>query len=160
MLNIIVAVDENMGIGKDNKLLAHISPDLKYFKRMTEGKTVVMGYNTYMSLPVRPLKNRKNIIITSKNIEIQGAIVMNSIEEVLKYSQSNINEEIFIIGGASIYKQFLNHADKLYITHIFDKFEADTFFPSIEDWKLKSAFGTHENLNHKHKHMFAMYQKK
>ena len=161
MINIIAAVDQNMGLGRNNELLAHISPDLKYFKKKTKGSTVVMGYNTYLSLPVKPLPNRKNIVLTSKNIKLPNCTVMNNIEEVLKYSNENKKENIFIIGGESIYRQFIEHADILFLTHIFEEFEdVDVYFPNIEDWKLIRAFGSNENLKHKYKHIFAIYTKK
>lgn len=158
MISLIVAMDKNNGIGNNNKLLAHISEDLKYFKRVTDGNTIVMGYNTYMSLPKRPLPNRRNVVLTSKNIELEGAIVVNSIEELLKLL--NTEEETFICGGASIYNQMLPYADKLYITHIFDEFEADTFFPEITDeWEISESICHKENINHKHPHIFTIYTK-
>jgi dihydrofolate reductase len=83
MMNIIVAVDRNMAIGLGNKLLTHLKPDMEYFRKTTEGNIVVMGYNTYMSLPKRPLKNRINIVITKKDIELEGAIVVHSVEELM-----------------------------------------------------------------------------
>ena len=158
MISLIVAMDKNNGIGNKNKLLAHISEDLRYFKRVTDGNTIVMGYNTYMSLPKRPLPNRRNVVLTSKNIELEGAIVVNSIEELLKLL--NTEEETFICGGASIYNQMLPYADKLYITHIFDEFEADTFFPEITDeWEISESICHKENINHKHPHIFTIYTK-
>ena len=162
MIKISVIVDGMFGIGKDNKLLAHIPNDLKYFKNLTKGQTVLMGYNTYLSLPNKPLVDRVNIVLTSKKIELPGVIVLNSIEEVLKYYELNIKGKVdlFIIGGASIYKQFLEHTDRLYITHILEEFEADTFFPNIYDWEMISIFGNEESLKYKHKHLFTIYEKK
>lgn len=158
MISLIVAMDKNNGIGNKNKLLAHISEDLRYFKRVTDGNTIVMGYNTYMSLPKRPLPNRRNIILTTKNIKLEGAVVVNSIEELLKLL--NTEEETFICGGSSIYNQMLPYADKLYITHIFDEFEADTYFPEITDeWEISESFCHKENINHKHPHIFTIYTK-
>ena len=84
MIAAIVAVDNDWGIGYNGDLLEHIPEDLKYFKNVTNGHTIVMGYNTYMSLPVRPLPNRKNIVLTTKNIKLPGAIVLNSLEELFK----------------------------------------------------------------------------
>lgn len=160
MLSLIAAVDNNMGIGKNNRLLASIKPDLKYFKRVTEGHTVVMGYNTYLSLPNGPLPNRNNIVITSKNIEIEDVTVLHSIEDLLDWTKDK-EEEIFVIGGASIYEQLITYADKLYLTHIFHTFEADAFFPDIKkDWKFLSVCGTSENIKHEYKHMFAVYGRK
>ena len=158
MISLIVAMDKNNGIGNKNKLLAHISEDLRYFKRVTDGNTIVMGYNTYMSLPKRPLPNRRNIVLTTKDIKLEGAVVVNSIEELLKLL--NTEEETFICGGASTYNQMLPYADKLYITHIFDEFEADTYFPQITDeWEISESFCNKEHINHKHPHIFTIYTK-
>ena len=138
-ISIIVAVAQNNAIGKDNKLLWHISEDLKRFKRLTSGNTVVMGKNTFYSLPVRPLPNRTNIVITDVPGEtIEGCVMAYSIDEaVAKCHDTNEN---FIIGGGSVYRQFLPIANKLYLTKVNKDFEADCFFPEInvENWKLIS----------------------
>lgn len=163
-MNIIVAVDELNGIGKDNKLLAHISPDLKYFKETTLNSVIVMGYNTYMSLPKRPLPNRTNIVLTRKDIELDGAIVCNSISNLLKITEDFKTKgyEIFICGGSTVYKELLPYANKLYITQIMHKFDADTFFPEIDlsTWNLISTIAEEENLNHKYPHKFLIYERK
>ena len=138
-LSIIVAVAENNGIGYKNELLAHISQDLKRFKEITAGSTVVMGRNTWFSLPRRPLPKRQNIVITNIPDEsFEGADSVFSIDEAIERCPEN--QESFIIGGAMIYKQFFEKADKLYITRILKPFEADTFFPDIEadTWKIES----------------------
>ena len=137
-ISIIVAIARNWAIGKDNHLLWHISDDLKRFKRITEGHPVVMGKKTYESLPFRPLKNRTNIVITdSPDEKFEGCITVNSIEEALGYCSEQ--EECFIIGGGSVYRQFLPYANKLYLTLVHQDFDADTFFPEIDlsQWKLK-----------------------
>jgi dihydrofolate reductase len=136
-ISIIVAIAEDYGIGKDNKLLWHISDDLKHFKQITSGHTVVMGKNTYESLPIKPLPKRKNIVITDvPNEIIDGCEMAYSINEAVE--KMDMDAENFVIGGASIYRQFFGIADKLYITHVFTKPEADTFFPEIKetDWEL------------------------
>jgi len=138
-ISIIVIIAQDYGIGKDNKLLWHIGEDLKRFKRITEGHTVVMGKNTYFSLPYRPLKNRRNIVITDiPGEQIEGCVMAYSIEDAVK--QCDMDQENFIIGGASIYRQFFDLAQKLYITHVQKTMEADTFFPEIKN-------GTWEVLN-------------
>lgn len=126
----IVAIDKNLGIGFKNKLLKSIPEDLKRFKRLTTGSVVIMGYNTYLSLPKKPLPNRINIVLYDKKIELDGCIVANSKEEALLIAGS-YNIPIFIIGGGSIYKQFLNEANKIFLTLIDGKYEADTFFPNF-----------------------------
>jgi len=137
MISIIVAVSEDWGIGKDNELLWHISEDLKRFKRLTTGKTVVMGKKTWESLPRRPLPGRKNIVLTDNTKEfIENAVTCYSIEDAL--SKCSGDEEIFIIGGGSIYRQFMPIADRLYITHVHKKATADIYFPEIDlnIWKV------------------------
>ncbi|MCD4735038.1 MAG: dihydrofolate reductase [Bacteroidales bacterium] len=139
-ISIIVAVAENNAIGKDNKLLWHLSEDLKRFKHLTKGHTVVMGKKTYFSLPFRPLSNRRNLVLTDiPGEEIDGCVMAYSIEDAV--SKFDKDDETFIIGGASIYAQFLPLADKLYITKVHESFEADTFFPGIdpEHWLLVSS---------------------
>lgn len=140
MISIIVAIAENNAIGKDNKLLCHIPGDLKRFKKLTTGKTVIMGLKTFKSLPDGPLPNRRNIVITDKkNQKIDGCDMAYSIEEAVE--MCNTDEENFVIGGGSIYRQFLPLADKLYITKVHHNFDADTFFPEIDysKWKLISS---------------------
>jgi dihydrofolate reductase len=137
MISIIVAVSEDWGIGKDNELLWHISEDLKRFKRLTTGKTVIMGKKTWESLPRRPLPGRKNIVLTDNPAEsIENAITSYSIKDSV--SKCTPGEEVFIIGGGSIYRQFMPLADKLYITHVHKKAPADIYFPEIDlkIWKV------------------------
>lgn len=137
-LSIIVAMAKNRAIGKDNQLIWHNSNDLKHFKEVTLGHTVVMGYNTWLSLPgQRPLPHRRNIIISSRMEEApEGFELAHSIPEVLKMVEDE--EEVFIMGGGSIYEQFLPKVDKLYLTRLDKEFEADTYFPFInfENWEL------------------------
>ncbi|RBP40258.1 dihydrofolate reductase [Garciella nitratireducens] len=160
MINMIVAMDKNQGIGKGNALLAHIKPDLQYFKKITKGHIVIMGYNTYQSLPIKPLPHRQNIVITRKNIKLDNALVLNSLEKTLKWIEKSQQKEIFICGGASIYKQFMPYADRLYITHIFHSFNADVFFPPIEkEWEIKSVQAHRENIEHKYPHIFTIYER-
>ena len=139
MISIIVAVAENRAIGKDNKLLWHIPEDLKRFKKITSGHTVIMGRRTWESLPVRPLSGRKNIVISDvPGDNFPGSTVVLSIREAMDKCPEE--EECFVIGGASVYAQFLPLAGRLYITHVHRKFEADTFFPEIDEkaWKVVS----------------------
>ena len=138
-LSIIVAVAENNAIGKNNDLLWHISEDLKRFKRLTSGNPVIMGKNTFYSLPVRPLPNRTNIVITDvPNEIIEGCVMAYSIEDAI--SKSDGAKENFIIGGASVYRQFMPYANKLYITKVKKDFEGDCFFSEINlnEWSLIS----------------------
>lgn len=130
MISIIVAMDKNRGIGYKGDLLTYIPGDLPRFKKITTGHTVIMGRKTFDSLPSGPLPNRNNIVITrNRELKIDGAKVVNSLDEAIKLCSSD--DESFIIGGGEIYKESLKIADKLYITHINKKFEADTYFPEI-----------------------------
>lgn len=129
-ISIIVAIARNYAIGKDNQLLWHIPADLKRFKKITSGHQIIMGKLTYLSLPFRPLPNRTNIVITDNvNEFFEGCKTVHSIEEALELC--NEHEESFIIGGGSVYRQFLPHCNKLYLTLVDKDFEADTFFPEI-----------------------------
>jgi dihydrofolate reductase len=137
MISIIVAVSEDLGIGKDNKLLWHLSEDLKRFKKLTFGNSVIMGKKTWESLPKRPLPGRKNIVLTDIPGEsFDGAVTAYSIEDAM--SKCEKVEDVFIIGGGSVYRQFMPVADRLYITHVHKKAPADIFFPEIDPkiWKI------------------------
>ena len=137
-INIIVAIAENRAIGKDNQLLWHLSNDLKHFKEVTSGKCVIMGHNTYLSLPgQRPLPKRRNVIISDRLDEApEGFEMVTSIPDALELVKDE--EEVFIMGGGMIYAQFLPMADRLYLTRVEKRFEADTFFPYInfDEWEL------------------------
>lgn len=128
--NIIVAVDANLGIGKNGGLLCHLPDDLRHFKSVTMGHAVVMGRKTYESLPVRPLPGRDNYVI-STSAEIDGAVVVRHPLDVLKLV---CDDDFFVIGGASVYSFFLPYANRLYVTHINHVFDdADCFFPPLCD---------------------------
>ena len=130
-LSIIVAIADNNAIGKNGDLLCHLSADLKRFKALTTGHTIIMGRRTFLSFPKRPLPNRKHIILShSFTTDLPDCHIAHSVEEAL--ALCNPQEENFIIGGAEIYKQFLPMADKLYLTRIHAAFDADTFFPEID----------------------------
>jgi dihydrofolate reductase len=131
MISIIVAVSEDLGIGKDNELLWNLPEDMKRFKKITFGKTVIMGRKTWESLPKKPLPGRKNVVITDIPYDdFPGAVTAYSIEDALNKCESK--EEIFIIGGGSIYSQFMPLADRLIVTHVHRKAPADVFFPEID----------------------------
>ncbi len=138
-VSIIVAIAQNNGIGRNNQLLWHIPADMKRFKKITLGHTVIMGRNTFLSLPGGPLKNRRNVVISDNPSErFEGCEMVYSIREALE--KCDPGGENFVIGGASVYRQFLPLADRLYVTRVNRQFEADTFFPEINpaEWEVVS----------------------
>lgn len=136
-ISIIAAIAQNNVIGKDNQLIWYLPADLKHFKNLTTGHHIIMGRNTFESIG-KPLPNRTSVIITSKKNYFQkGCIVVNTLEDALNSVEKD--DEVFIIGGDSIYRQALPIADQLYITHIHKNFEGDVFFPGIDEshWQLE-----------------------
>ncbi|MCG8410154.1 MAG: dihydrofolate reductase [Bacteroidales bacterium] len=133
MISIIVAVSENNVIGKDNDLIWHLPRDLKHFKETTTGHYVIQGRKTFESFG-RPLPNRVNVIITrNEDLKIDGCIVVHSLQEALEAAKTD--NEIFIIGGGTIYEQAMSLADRIYLTKVHQEFEGDTFFPKIDEDK-------------------------
>lgn len=140
-MNCIVNVDKNWGIGKNDELLFAISADLKRFRELTTGKTVVLGRKTLSTFPGgRPLKNRRNIVLSSnQNLTIEGAEVVTSVKEALALLKDIPEDEICIIGGASIYEAFLPYCRKAQITKTLHDGKADRFFPNLDknpDWSV------------------------
>jgi len=138
-ISIIVAIAKNRAIGKDNKLLWHLSDDLKRFQKLTTGHTLIMGRNTFLSLPNGALPNRRHIVISDKPGESFDSCEMaGSIEDAIKLAGSD--EECFVIGGGMVYSQFLPIAGKLYLTQVHASFDADTFFPGIDFSQWTAVF--------------------
>ena len=140
-MNLIVAVDKNWAIGNQNKLLVSIPADMKFFRETTMNKVVVMGRKTLESFPNGlPLKKRTNIIITrDKNYQVKDAIVVHSVEEAVEELKKYDEEEIYVIGGESIYRQMLPYCKVAHVTKINHAYEADTYFPNLdemEDWEV------------------------
>jgi dihydrofolate reductase len=140
-MNIIVNVDNNWAIGCENKLLVSIPADMKYFRQMTTGKVILLGRKTLETFPQgQPLKDRVNIVMTQKaGGEIKGAKVVHSVEEALEEVKKYSTEDVFVVGGASIYKQFLPYCDTAYVTKTDYSYQADTWFPKLDalpDWEL------------------------
>lgn len=145
-MNLIVAVDKNWAIGLKNKLLVSIPEDMKFFRSETSGKVVVMGRKTLESFPNgMPLKNRTNLVLTAnENYDARGAQVFHTVEEVLEELKKYPSEDVYIIGGASIYRQFLPYCDVAHVTKIDYAYEADTWFPNLDAdpaWKITAASG-------------------
>ena len=134
-ISIICALSENRAIGKDNKLLWHISDDLKRFKELTIGHPIIMGRKTFESIG-KPLSGRTNIIVTrGSSYKAEGCLVFDSLEKAIDQAKRIDNEEIFIIGGGQIYNQAIDLADKLYLTLVEGEYEADTYFPDYSSFK-------------------------
>ncbi len=135
-LSIIVAADSNNGIGIENTLPWHLSDDLKRFKAITTGNTIIMGRNTWFSLPKRPLPNRRNVVLTLEPLHEEGAEEIHTLDAV--FDALDANTENFIVGGESMYRQFLPYCSKVYLTRVIGDFKTDTFFPELnpDDWKL------------------------
>ena len=133
-MNIIVAVDKNWAIGYQNKLLNSIPEDMKFFRETTTGKVVVMGRKTLESFPNgRPLKNRTNVVITrQEGYEVPGAVAVHSVDEALDYLKNFKSEDIYVIGGASIYEQMLPYCDVAHVTVMDYAYQADTWFPDLD----------------------------
>ena len=143
-MNIIVAVDKNWGIGKDNQLLVSIPADMKFFRSTTTGKVVVMGRKTLESFPNGlPLKNRTNIVLTQNmDYRVKDAIICHSVDEVLKELKQYDSEDVYVIGGDSIYRQMLPYCDVAHVTKIDHAYEADSWFPNLDEmpeWKITGA---------------------
>lgn len=162
-MNIIANVDKNWAIGFKNSLLVTIPADMRFFREITTGKVVVMGRKTLESFPGgQPLKNRVNIVITSnKNYAVKGAVVVHSVEEALEYTKQYKSEDIFVIGGETIYKQMLPYCNIAHITKTDFTYEADAYFPNleqIEGWNLteESEEQTYYDLEYR----FCKYENK
>lgn len=143
MITLIAAIGKNNELGKNNDLIWKIKEDLKFFKDITLNHTVIMGYNTYKSIG-KPLPNRRNVVLTSHEIK-DDVITYNNINALIENEIKS--EEVFIIGGYSMYKYFYEFADKMYLTIINGESDADTFFPKINesDWDMNIIFEDNEN---------------
>lgn len=135
-MNVIVAVDKNWAIGKDNRMMWSIPADMKFFRETTKGNIVIMGRKTLESFPQgQPLKNRVNIVITrKKDYKVKGAVIVHSVEEAVKEAKK-YEGELFVIGGESIYRAMLAYCDTAYVTKIDHAFDADTYFPNLDEDK-------------------------
>jgi dihydrofolate reductase len=154
MISLIVAYDKNRGIGKDNQLVWKQSADLKRFKDITSGKTVVMGRKTFESIG-RPLPNRNNIVLTKTRSQIPGVIVISDIEQITE-------KEYFVIGGSEIYKLFIDYVDEIYATLIDCEIDADSWFPQIDmdNWNIQNQeFYKKDEKNH-HDYAFIKFVRK
>ncbi|MBY0487211.1 MAG: dihydrofolate reductase [Flavobacteriaceae bacterium] len=160
MITLIAAAGQNNALGKDNQLVWHLPNDFKRFKQITSGHYIIMGRKTFESFP-KPLPNRTHIIITrQKNYTAEGCLVVNSIEKAIEIAPKE--EEIFIIGGAQIYTQSIDLADKIELTRVHANPEADAFFPEIDlqNWKLTFEEKHFKDEKHNFDFDFLTYTKK
>lgn len=143
-MNLIVAVDKNWGIGKNNKLLVSIPSDMKFFRQETSGKVVVMGRKTLESFPNgMPLKNRTNIVLTTDpDYQVKGVIVVHNIQELMEELKNYEDDRIYVIGGGRVYEELLPYVSVAHVTKIDFAFEADTFFPNLDEmpeWQIAES---------------------
>lgn len=162
MISLIAAISENRAIGYENKLLYWLPNDLKRFKALTTGHTIIMGRKTFDSLPNGALPNRRNVVISRSVKELPGCEVypsfMDAISSVLTKESEQGDSEIFIIGGASVYSQAMPFADRLCLTLVHDVADkADAFFPPIDDWKEVSREDHDTDEKHNYKYSFVDY---
>lgn len=156
MISIIAAVAKDRAIGFENKLIYWLPNDLKRFKALTTGHTIVMGRNTFLSLPKGALPNRRNIVLSRSQKEFPGCETYSSLKEALQHCAPD--EDIYIIGGASVYKQALPIADRLCLTEIDDTPEqADTFFPPYDEWREVSREEHEKDERHSFRYAFVDY---
>ena len=162
-MNLIVNADKNWGIGRENQLLVHIPNDMKMFRQTTTGKVVVMGRKTLESFPNgMPLPKRTNIVMTTdQDYDGRGAVVVHSEEELFEELKKYVDEDIFIIGGESIYRMMLPYCDTAYVTRLDYAYDADTYFPdldALEEWEIvkESEEKTYFDLEY----VFVKYQKR
>ena len=156
MISIIAAVAKNRAIGYQNKLIYWLPNDLKRFKQLTTGHTIIMGSNTFRSLPKGALPNRRNVVLSRSSKDFPGCDVYPSLEKALKSCKPD--EDIYIIGGASVYRQALKIADRLCLTEIDDTpAEADTFFPDYSDWRVATREAHPKDERHAFEYAFVDY---
>lgn len=160
MVSIIVAIAQNGTIGDKNSLLWHIKEDMRFFRTTTSGHAVVMGRKTFESLGSRPLPKRTNIVITRADRAFEGALTAHSLEEAICLAEGD--EEIFIIGGAQIYREALRIADRMYITRVMHDYEGDTSFPDIDlsEWELVAEEKHDRGEEYEYPFAFLTYERK
>lgn len=157
MISLIAAVGKNNELGLDNHLIFNIPGDLKFFRNTTLGKTVIMGRKTYESIG-KPLPKRINIVVSNSLKETDGITIINSLEEVLE-KYLNSEEEVFIIGGESLYNYFINYAQNIYLTKVYANAVADKYFPSFdENIYNQTLLGENKENNLEYKHI--LYRRK
>ena len=157
-INIIAAVAKNRAIGFENKLIYWLPNDLKRFKALTTGHTIIMGRNTYLSLPKGALPNRRNVVLSTTVSELPGCDVYPTLDAALQSCQPN--EDIYIIGGARVYEQAISMADRLCLTEVDDTpAQADAFFPDYSDWQVVNKETHPKDERHAFEYAFTDYER-
>ncbi|MBO7591584.1 MAG: dihydrofolate reductase [Prevotella sp.] len=157
-INIIAAVAKNRAIGFENNLIYWLPNDLKRFKALTTGHTIIMGRNTYLSLPKGALPNRRNVVLSSTISELPGCDVYPTLDAALKSCRPD--EDIYIIGGARVYEQAISMADHLCLTEVDDTpAQADAFFPDYSDWQVVNKEAHPKDERHAFEYAFTDYER-
>lgn len=162
-MNMIVAVDANWAIGNKNQLLVRIPADMKMFRSETTGKVVVLGRKTLETFPnAKPLPQRDNIILsTNKDYKVEGAVVVNNIDELLEELKKYPSEQVYIIGGATVYEAMLPYVDTVHVTKIDHEYEADAYFPNLDkdpEWEITAE--SEEQVYFDITYAFVKYERK
>ncbi|MBS6196390.1 MAG: dihydrofolate reductase [Clostridiales bacterium] len=162
-MNLIVAVDKNWGIGKNNKLLVSIPSDMKFFRQETSGKVVVMGRKTLESFPNGlPLKNRTNVVLTSdRSYQVKDAVIVHNLEELLEELKKYEDDQIYVIGGGRVYEEMLPYCNLAHVTKIDHGFDADTHFPNLDEdpeWEVTAS--SEEQTYFDLEYAFVKYERK
>jgi dihydrofolate reductase len=165
MISFIFAMDQSRGIGKDNKMPWYLPADFAYFKRMTMDHTIIMGRKTFDSIGRKPLPKRHNVILTrDHNFECEACDVVHSVDEAIeRFGKGGILEgkELFVIGGVEVFRLFMPYADRMYITEIAHRFEADTFFPEVDkvEWREVARKAGVTDEKNVYEHDFVIYER-
>lgn len=162
MISLLVAMDQNRLIGRNNQLPWHLPEDLRYFKKTTMGHTIIMGRKTFESIG-KPLPGRENMVMSrNRNFQPEGCVVIHSWEPVMERNSRNPDQEIFVIGGQRLFEQAIAFADRMYITEIDEQFEGDTFFPAFDpsEWQLISKTKGKKDDQNPYDYSFCVYERK
>lgn len=159
IISLVAAVDESLGLGKENKLLCHLPADLKHFKQITYGKPIIMGRKTFESIG-RPLPGRLNIVLSNQPMLIDGVTIVHSLKQALTLVEDA--EETMIIGGSTVFEQALPLAHRIYLTLIHHQFSADVFFPQIDfsNWSLCEKSDLSKDARNEYDMTFCHYERR
>lgn len=163
LISIVVAAAENNAIGKNNQLLWHLPRDMKFFKNVTWAMPVIMGRKTFESMGGKALPGRKNIVITRQTEwQADGVMTASNLDDAIKKAESMDVKEVFVIGGGEIYKQAFDSANRIYMTRVHTRLDADIFFPAIDEasWKLLKNTDNSSDEKHKYAYSFQVWERK